>query len=443
MRTVNFTCGHCGNLMAVTLDLLGQHVRCPHCQQVVLAPASPTPTVSISASPPDPAQPQATPDALSSVAAHEEDIFAPKPVHEDLFADNKPATLEIPLEPSFPATSAAAPEPPVLGPVGDSPSPDPLAFGSPAHHASDGVAASFPAADAVAHHDPAADLVPEAPPALEERSVGRRAKAGSNAAAIVLIFLIPYALLMTGVAIYYYWNAAQQHHPLEFLPDWPGEHPGASHKGQDKVSQVYERVIPETPLPARLRIGLHKTLRVGNLEVTAEKVERKKVMFRYDPPVHDPALSEGEALVLKLHLKNLSRDEVFYPTDLGFEARWTPGQPKPYMFLEMGAMKFFGGAIAWTPTLSKSNSRGSAREYIEGQDFDNQPLQPGAQRDTVVSTDPTNPDVLKTLAKSQGPFLWRVRLRRGLERYQDREVCVSAVVGVEFTARDIIQYGRN
>src|SRR5207253_1607577 len=39
MRTVNFHCGHCGNLMAVEEKVLGQQVCCPHCQQIVLAVA--------------------------------------------------------------------------------------------------------------------------------------------------------------------------------------------------------------------------------------------------------------------------------------------------------------------------------------------------------------------------------------------------------------------
>src|SRR3954468_5525969 len=46
MQTVNFQCGHCGNLMGVSVEFLGQQVRCPHCQQVVVAPASAGPTES-------------------------------------------------------------------------------------------------------------------------------------------------------------------------------------------------------------------------------------------------------------------------------------------------------------------------------------------------------------------------------------------------------------
>jgi len=44
METLTFQCGHCNQLMAVGADFLGQQVRCPHCQQVVIAPSHPAPT---------------------------------------------------------------------------------------------------------------------------------------------------------------------------------------------------------------------------------------------------------------------------------------------------------------------------------------------------------------------------------------------------------------
>ena len=48
MQTVQFQCSHCGNMMGVTLESLGQEVRCPTCEKVVVAPASVEP------SPPEP-----------------------------------------------------------------------------------------------------------------------------------------------------------------------------------------------------------------------------------------------------------------------------------------------------------------------------------------------------------------------------------------------------
>ena len=40
MQTVNFQCGHCGKLLAVQRQHLGQQVRCPSCQQIVVAPTA-------------------------------------------------------------------------------------------------------------------------------------------------------------------------------------------------------------------------------------------------------------------------------------------------------------------------------------------------------------------------------------------------------------------
>src|SRR4051812_35528807 len=41
MQTLNFNCSFCNKLMAVGMNLLGRNVRCPHCKQVVQAPATP------------------------------------------------------------------------------------------------------------------------------------------------------------------------------------------------------------------------------------------------------------------------------------------------------------------------------------------------------------------------------------------------------------------
>src|SRR4051794_17013317 len=96
METVNFQCGHCGKLMAVTTQMLGRQVRCPHCQQVVLAPAqSPAP------------RPSLVEDATLSVTEEHDSIFTPpSEAAEDLFGDAPEPRLELP---PFPATVSAPP----------------------------------------------------------------------------------------------------------------------------------------------------------------------------------------------------------------------------------------------------------------------------------------------------------------------------------------------
>src|SRR5437763_1339138 len=78
MQTTNFQCGHCGNLMAVTANMLGQQVRCPNCQQVVLAPA-PAPTgTPAETDPPNPFAPAGETELAPEVFA-EASRPAPRP----------------------------------------------------------------------------------------------------------------------------------------------------------------------------------------------------------------------------------------------------------------------------------------------------------------------------------------------------------------------------
>src|SRR6266446_4112140 len=96
MPAITFQCGDCKNLMAVEDHLLGQQVRCPHCQQVVVVPGS-TPSTPPSSEPTPPSVsgpmgfssfPVDFPSISPSIGAphHEEDIFMP-PAHasDDLF----------------------------------------------------------------------------------------------------------------------------------------------------------------------------------------------------------------------------------------------------------------------------------------------------------------------------------------------------------------------
>ncbi len=77
MQTVNFQCGSCGNLMAVGVEYLGQQVRCPHCQQVVMAPGSDVPA------PPDPPPPRIDDPFRILSDSPNEDIFHTKTEPED------------------------------------------------------------------------------------------------------------------------------------------------------------------------------------------------------------------------------------------------------------------------------------------------------------------------------------------------------------------------
>ena len=65
METVTFTCKHCDQVIAVEVSSLGQEVECPHCKQVVTAPAVPADAAE---EPPAPGEPHARPPRARDAA---------------------------------------------------------------------------------------------------------------------------------------------------------------------------------------------------------------------------------------------------------------------------------------------------------------------------------------------------------------------------------------
>ena len=90
MQTVNFQCGNCNNLMGVSSEFLGQQVRCPHCQAVVVAPAAPAPARPGVMDPVD---------FSPSLANQHDDIFAPPEPTDDLFGAAEGPRVELPPAP--------------------------------------------------------------------------------------------------------------------------------------------------------------------------------------------------------------------------------------------------------------------------------------------------------------------------------------------------------
>jgi hypothetical protein len=111
---------------------------------------------------------------------------------------------------------------------------------------------------------------------------------------------------------------------------------------------------------------------------------------------------------------------------------------------------YFYGTFKWPP------DPGTEKEYIEGQEADEQSLKPGEERDTwvhVASPKARTAGVQDWLsaigdASKQGdlPLVWHVQLRRGLVKMkndagQDVDVSATTVIGVEFKPRDIKGFG--
>src|SRR5262245_20551408 len=131
-QTVNFNCPHCGNLMAVGTNLLGRNVRCPHCKQVVRAPATAgePPTVQQPAPQAPPLTPAPPPqfkvprptEHYESIFGerHDEDVFGSEPLKPVLPSPGRTATTELArdgADPPAPAPAAIRGDPSIRGPA--------------------------------------------------------------------------------------------------------------------------------------------------------------------------------------------------------------------------------------------------------------------------------------------------------------------------------------
>lgn len=408
MNPSTFRCGHCGDLLTVGPELLGQAVRCPHCQQVVLPPLATSPTADAASCSPS------TPATAGSLFI----VDGPTAVNPDLSVPAGPAVVASPaltVTEGMPAAmdlAACSDDTPGLQlqllPTAGSPQ-DP-----PPH-------------DAVSQ-----------PPQFPRPLVGGPRQAGPAMShwflTLVFIPLVTYAVLATALVVLLYMRLqSPQPSPLELLPDLEGDFRGSTRQKQGTLS--YERVPPEAPLPEHLRVRLRETVQVGDVAVTPTQVAWRRLRF-LNPGFHAEA-SRQPALVLFLRFANTSTNVVFCPTDPAFERRWKSDQAspslRPYTLLEIGQQRFYGGPLTWRPRLPEQG-----RETLEGQEH--RRLGPGEEVQTFICTDPDEP-VAAALARHDGPVLWRVQVRRGLVSVRNREVSATAVVGVTFHADDILPSG--
>jgi hypothetical protein len=277
---------------------------------------------------------------------------------------------------------------------------------------------------------PAPDQPPTPPPTTVRRPPARRQS-------WVLPILVPYAAFMTVMALVYYfkYSDALRNHPLENIPDLLGDFQQKQSKGSQTRS--LRLPAPDQDLPERLTTTLGRPIRVGDIEVEPLSIEYgpwsayTKVRNRPEPK----ATPIKDTLVLHVRLTNLSRDLTYYPTDPYFDRRPKDEYDRPYVLIDVGGKKFFGGLIEYEP------DRGNVeRSWLKGQDNDDKPLGPRQSRETVLVSRPKDA-VLDSVKKTKSPAVWRVQVRRGLVPYHDIEVPVAAVVGVSFTAADVKKAG--
>lgn len=494
MTPTTFPCPFCGKKMGVGPELLGRKVRCPNCKEVLVAPvpapAAPPPAAVVPPPPPPP-PPPATPKPAPPpppVADFpvfnlpnpetQDSIFGEAPDESDDVFGSDPGKQPVP---ELPPPVAPPPPPPVAVIV---PPPPAVAFASPPAadpFAGFGAAPAYPAPVAVpappvavavspppaAPANPwagfdqstppvAAHPVPVPPPPVaavadDEPRRDRRAErddrrprpvrgraapttaSGLNPLIKVGFFvMIPYALLMTVLAVYGLFiregGKAPEGHPLSLIPDGRGEFPPADRKKTGKLG-----VPLDGPLPPELRAGLGKKVAVGDVEVEPVAVAVRKLVVVKEPEKGGKLLTSTlpRGVVLTLNVRNTSSDLTFHPLDPAFN-RKVYETDKPPTGLVIGKETYAGGAVTWP------FDKNLKRAYERAQEGEDQPLGPGESRKYVVTTDGRE-SLVKTVQAARDTMLWRVQVRRGLVEYLGREVPVTALIGVEFQASDVTE----
>ncbi|MFO0878564.1 MAG: hypothetical protein U0840_14585 [Gemmataceae bacterium] len=463
MQTVNFQCGHCGSLMAVSLEYLGRQVRCPSCQQVVLAPASNSPPVTTPPEseviPPPDSAPPPTPELQFPALEQAEDIFhIPGETEDALFAsENEAPRLDMPQQPA----PTPGLEPTYFDAPPDLSAPEPhstpalhSALAESAPHTENGTG-GLPWSPVGPLPDAAAES-PVAPEPLSTQSTAqqtaqriRETASGVNwFIPLVFIPLLLWAILATAAAsVLYVRLKAVPPSPFESMPDVDGDTPGV--RKQTGARLRIPRELAVAPLPDHLQIKLGDTLRVGDLEVTPRKIERRKISMFAEGAEEKAEPSPHDALVMTLQFRNVAEDYSFTPLDNYFDRWWRPGNDEsvPLTLLRAGKETFFGGPAHWFPQRRDQGKR-QVREWLEGRkNIDRQGLAPGQTMQTIVATDGWNPAVSSYLFGEdaegntrgkpyKGKLYWRVQVRRGLIDWKGRRLPATAVFGVEFTDQD-------
>lgn len=361
MASIKFPCASCSKVMAVSEEYAGKKVRCPHCQQVVIA-------------------------------------------------------------------------------VSEQPGQDPFGFGQSASPLDESTATSSPDAPNDDPFTPSRMKASTTTDSLDEDvstpRISRNRNASSHRAGWLLGILVPYAIFMTVMAIWYYmkYSNAVHDHPLEMIPDLLGEYQKEIKKDGKPVVRAIKLPPADQSLPDRLTTTLGKAIRVGDIEVTPISIE-------YGPWTHFKKLKNREepqketftSLVMRVKLRNLSTDLAFYPTDPYFDRHPKSSNEKPYTLVDVDGQKTFGGVLSYDIEVGHAE-----RSWLQGQENDTKPLQPGETRETVFVTQPR---VFESLQTAKSPAVWRIQVRRGLVPFHDREIPVSAVVGVKFAASDVRRTG--
>ena len=173
---------------------------------------------------------------------------------------------------------------------------------------------------------------------------------------------------------------------------------------------------------------------IGELEITPVKIEKRRLKIITEPvsakaqPVEQ--VTQQPAFVLTMSIKNTSSDLDIFPMDPAF-TRKEDEYGKPITRLVVNKQTVFaGGQIPW-PLDEKIKKKSEVQ-----QKNDYEPLRPNETREYVVFTEASSA-VVRAVEGSKDPLQWRVEVRRGPVTLRGKEIPVTAVVGVDFSASDV------
>jgi DNA-directed RNA polymerase subunit RPC12/RpoP len=234
---------------------------------------------------------------------------------------------------------------------------------------------------------------------------------------MLLVFLIPYAIVATGVIAWLLWKQPRDNaHPLEWLLD------------QQPADGGPRQIKHDLPLLDRQKTPLGQAIKVG------EAVELT--------PLNVVMAPKGDSMELTVRLRNISKDLRLNPMPRSFLVR-TQG----YTFLEFGKQKIYGGRLSYHKTIGfwaniREFAGAAPRPAFEGV------LDPGEEMVATLLTSPRDEGLVRKLTDFRGPLVWRLEVRRGLALVGGKTVSATAVVGVEFDAgvflhdqRDLVRRG--
>lgn len=284
--------------------------------------------------------------------------------------------------------------------------------------------------------EPEPVVAEEAPAEKPSKKADRAARARPAAVPggvpkAVVYGLAGYALLATGLAAYALFFRSPElppEHPLSTIPDNFGEFDPASRKG-DKGKANANRFKGDGDLPANLKAGLGGKIEVGQVEVEPLRVERRPLrLFAEKKNGEERVPTTGTALVLRLRVKNTSSDLTFSPLDPAFNRKTITNDDRPLTRLVVAGESYYGGPVNWPFRTT--------RQYDDEQRDDATPLKPGESREYSVCS-ATDAKLLAAVRKATDPVVWRVQVRRGVIEYREKEVPVTAVIGVEFKGSQV------